>query len=71
MDAVKAALGKRVFAHGDLLYNRKGEPKKVIVNSFREMATCDALPTSDDLIRAIGGQADMSTKEYLDLVRGN
>lgn len=70
MERVKAALGQRVFAHGDLLYNRKGEPKKIILDNFRVIGDKN-LPTSGDLIRAIGGPADMSTKEYLELVRGN
>lgn len=71
MDEVKMALGKRVFAHGDLLYNRKGEPKRIVLDAFRILEDSSTLPTSDDLIREIGGPSDMSTKEYLDLVRGN
>jgi hypothetical protein len=71
MEDVKMALGKRVFAHGDLLYNRKGEPKTIVLEAFRILEDRSTLPTSDDLIREIGGPSDMSTKEYLDLVRGN
>jgi hypothetical protein len=71
MDDVKAALGKRVFAYGDLVYNRRREPKKVILEKFTVLDDRRALPTADELIRAIGGPSDISTKEYLDLVRGN
>jgi hypothetical protein len=71
MEDVKMALGQRVFAHGDLLYNRKGEPKKIVLDAFRILEDSSTLPTSDDLIRQIGGPSDMSTKEYLDQVRGN
>jgi hypothetical protein len=71
MEEVKMALGKRVFAHGNLLYNRKGEPRKVVLDAFRVLEDRSTLPTSEDLIREIGGPSDMSTKEYLDLVRGN
>jgi hypothetical protein len=70
MDDVKTALGKRVFACGDLLFNRKGEPRRIAVQSFRTIEDAVKLPTSDDLIRAIGGPSDVSTKEYLELVRG-
>lgn len=69
IEDVKMALGKRVFVHGDLLYNRRGEPRKIEVETFRVLA--EGLPSADDLIREIGGPAEMSTKEYLDLVRGN
>jgi hypothetical protein len=71
MEEVKMALGKRVFAHGDLIYNRMGEPKKVVLNAFRILEDKSTLPTSDDLIREIAGASDMSTREYLDLVRGS
>lgn len=71
MDDVKKALGKRVFAHGNLLYNRNGDPKRIVLDAFRVLEDGATLPTSDDLIRQIGGPSDMSTKEYLDLVRGN
>lgn len=71
MEQVKMALGKRVFAHGDLLYNRRGEPKRIVLDAFRILEDRSTLPSSDDLIREIGGPSDMSTKEYLDLVRGN
>jgi hypothetical protein len=71
MEDVKRALGKRVFAHGDLLYNRKGEPKKIVLDTFRVLEDKSTLPSSDDLIREIGGSSDVSTKDYLDLVRGN
>lgn len=71
MEEVKAALGKRVYAFGDLLYNWKREPKKITVDALRVMPEGATLPTADDLIREIGGTSDMSTKDYLDLVRGS
>jgi len=71
LEEVKMALGKRVFAHGDLLLNRRGEPRKINLDAFRVLEDGSTLPTSEDLIREVGGPSDMSTKEYLDLVRGN
>jgi len=66
LETVKDALGKRVFAHGELIHNRRGEPKKIIVDDFRVLEDASTLPTSDDLIRAVGGPSDVSTKEYLE-----
>lgn len=71
LEDVKAALGKRVFVRGELLYNSKGEPKKISLDCFRVFGDRPALPTSTDVIRVVGGPSDMSTKDYLDLVRGN
>lgn len=69
-DEIKMAFGKRVFIHGDLTYNRKGEPKSIRVQSFR-ITQGAKLPTSDELLRAIDNlTGDLSTKEYLETVRG-
>lgn len=69
-DEIKMALGKRVFIHGDLTYNRKGEPKSIRVQSFRILHEAK-LPTSDDVLKTIDNlTGDLSTKEYLEMVRG-
>lgn len=69
-DDIKMALGKRVFVHGELTYNRKGEPKSIRLNEFRVLHD-KQLPTSRDLLAAIDNlTGDISTKEYLESVRG-
>jgi hypothetical protein len=71
LERVRMALGRRVFAHGDLLYNRRHEPKKIVLHDFRLMDDTRP-PTSDELLREIDNlTGDLTTKEYLDLMRGN
>ncbi len=70
-DDIKMALGKRVFVHGDLMYNRRGEPHKIRLDTFRVISET-ARPTSDELLSSIDNlTGDLTAKDYLELVRGN
>lgn len=71
LDAVKDALGKRVFAHGDLTYNRRGEPKKIVLDTFSVVQ--GHLPTPADVLRTMGDNltGDLTTRQYLEMLRGD
>jgi len=70
-DEIKMAFGKRVFIHGELTYNRKGEPKSIRLQTFRTLKNAK-LPTSDDLLKVVDNlTGDLTSKEYLEIVRGS
>jgi hypothetical protein len=71
LDEMKDGLGKRVIAEGLLTYNRKGEPQRLHVESFRIIPDREALPSSDELLRAIPNLSDgLTTAEHMSLIRG-
>jgi hypothetical protein len=66
---VKDALGKRVIISGTITYNRRGEPQRIRMDTFRVLRARSDLPTEDSVELAIPRLTASSTKDYLDLVR--
>jgi hypothetical protein len=72
LEPVKAALGRRVNVSGLIGFNAKGEPQKIEIDDLRVLRQNSELPRAGDLhglVRDLTG--DLSTKEYLDEVRGD
>lgn len=71
LEEIKAALGRRVLVTGVVTYNRKDEPQRIALESFRLLRDRADLPTVDSMTQGYPDlTGDLSTKEYLELVRG-
>ena len=73
VNEVKEILGKRVNVSGTVHYNYLGEPVRVDVevNGIRQLRNDSELPTTSELTGyAPNFTGDLSTSEYLGLVRG-
>lgn len=71
LDEIKMALGKRAVVTGVVSYNRKNQPHSINLESFRVLRDRTGLPSVDSM-RSVYGDltSELTTKEYLDLVRG-
>ncbi len=70
-DAVKAALGTRVRALGEITRNRRGQILSVDIERLEGLAEDRSVPSVDDLAGiATWYTGDLSTEEYLRSVRG-
>lgn len=68
LNEVKDALGKNVVVGGTITYNRKGEPQRIMTESFRVLG--GNVPTADDVEQAFESlTGSMTTEEYLKLIR--
>jgi hypothetical protein len=72
LEDVKAALGRRVIVAGEITYNAKGEPHRLVTDGpIRTLRSSAELPSARELVGAfpdlLGG---LTTAEYLEHIRG-
>ena len=71
LEAVKEALGRRVFVSGMVTYNRRGEPLRVALDApIRVLRDRAQLPSTDDIERHYPTlTGTVSTRDYLETIR--